>query len=247
MKITSIVWTLFLFTWFMAFDEFETVSVEQVKTTKDESSTCSTGSLENDCRDERRVFYPLRNSLSGAIRTIGTGVTVQRGTRGTLSFSITVQAVRADELADMDSKFIETLSVADRSTYVLGKQSYSGDLSVPFLRFVGADLRKNVTECDMQVARVTQSNYTAYARVASYILQRSQIKTLRISGSRGINGTSFIPRTVVAYIQVAEVTLLDGTCKRVVSTSADDVIVGTKNEVAVDTGADELIFETIDG
>ncbi|PXF39616.1 hypothetical protein BWQ96_10686 [Gracilariopsis chorda] len=244
MKITSILLVLFFLTWSMVFDGFETASVRQVNTTTDDSSTCSMKILENDCRDESGVIYPLLNSISGAIRTIGAGITVQRGTSGTLSFSVTLQGVRADELADMDAEFIDSLSFADRSAYELERRSYTGDLGVPFLRFVGADLRKNVTECDMQLVRVTQPNYESNARAANKILQESEIKTLRISGRRTITGTSFIPRTALVFIQVAQVTLPDGTCKRVVSNRDDAVIVGSTNNRVIDTGADEFIVET---
>lgn len=235
-------------TWCMIFEGFETAAVRQISTAVNESNMCSTNGVENECRDDSGGVYPILDSVSGAIRSVGTGITVQRGTQGTLNFSLTLEAVRADELANMDSGFVDVLGVADKSIYTLSKASYSGDLGVPFLRFIGADLKENVTECDMNVVRLTQPNYDSYAWAARTLLQESQVKRIRVSGSRNITGRGFIPRTVVAYIRVAEVRLADGSCKRVVSTDVDDVVIGTENtRVVYDTGADELVVEEIDG
>ena len=189
------------------------------------------------------VTYAVNETSSGFARVSSVGLTVQRGTRGTLRYRIRVKAIEASRLANSDSSFESTLSQSERETYRERKSSYRGGLGVPFLRFIGIRLGASTSSVDMNRSFDSQTNYNQKASAASQIINNIQEENLEISGMLEAEGTSFIPTTVQAFIKIARIQLTDGSTKTVVTTDPGELVAATPtgSTVPSDSGTIEIL------
>lgn len=179
------------------------------------------------------------SSNYGIIRTNSAGITVSRGTSGTIRFGVTVKAITGIKLSDFDQEFVQELSAYQKSVYVAQKTEYAGGLRVPFLAFLGADLTTRVTETDFVSARARIDNYEALSSVARGTLRSTNLKTYHIRGRRFLTGKSFVPETVYAFIKASRV-CVGGLEMLVISSRAEDVVIANGRGVVFTTGADQL-------
>ena len=191
-------------------------------------------------------IFAFESSRFGIIRTDGAGITVSRGTGGDIRFAIAVKGIISSALADLDDTFVATLNKRERRMYNSSKNLYDGGLGVPFLKWIGADLNKNVALEDLIQASEEQENYEAKSLAVKEALEKVKVKTYQISGSKSVIGKSFIPKTFFAYIKAARIYLSGGNSLLVISSNRSDVIIATDTGVVFDNGAEHYnVTETM--
>lgn len=186
-------------------------------------------------------MYVIDSSVQGFVLTLGSGLSVTKGTAAELTFSITLSALQASDLAKNDKRFIQSIEKGpERRSYFSLRERYEGGLDIPFLSWIGANLTKNVELSDLKLSSTMQGNYEEKTEAASSILLSQKEDTITLSGSRVITGTSFIPSTVYAYVNVARIVLPDGSKTQVVSTISKDIMFAKADGTVVARGADKL-------
>lgn len=182
----------------------------------------------------------FKSSQFGIIRSSGVGITVSRGTTGNIRFTLTVRGITSSALARRDRTFVGALkSMRELRAYKSNRKMYDGSLGVPFLKWIGADLNKNVTAENLIRASEEQEDYDSKASTAREILQKVRIKTYQISGTKTVRGESFIPMTFFVYIKAAIIRKWDGRQLLVISSNRNDVIIATHDGVVFDSGAEQ--------
>lgn len=193
---------------------------------------------------EKRVAFAFRNSTVGFIRASNVGVSVTAGASATLNFAITLEALRADALAEDDKEFRDVLTnEEEEEAYKKLKADYAGGLNIPYLESIGANLEHNVTRRDLRAAARIQDNYNSKAIVARKLLTAMAPERVTVSGSITVQGNSFIPRTYFPFVKAAQVHLNDGSRILVVSTKAVDSEAATADGLATTSSADSLVVE----
>lgn len=185
-----------------------------------------------------KVFYVFNDSESGYVQAAETGISVSKGSSAELKFSITVDAVVAGSLSENDDPFIDSLGEGEREEYLQVKETYTQNLDIPFLSWIGANLTQNVSSTDLLYSSLEQDNYNVKAKAATQILQNATSADVSISGSRMVVGQSYIPVVAFSYIKIARITLNNGSTVIIVSNSSDDVVVATDSGNVIAAGAD---------
>lgn len=177
--------------------------------------------------------FAFQGSISGFVRTIGTGVVLQIGVTATLRFSLEFTGILTRDVSRNDGEFVNALRRADRPAYEQFVNTYSGGLDVPFLVWIGADLTRTISMSDLERVSLLIFTYRRLAIAARNILRRQEEKRWRISGSVIATGNSFIPTQYFAFIQIATVTLRDGREITVVSSNPGDLTVANEEGMSV--------------
>lgn len=188
----------------------------------------------------RRRTFVFRNSTVGFIRVSGAGVSVTAGASATLRFSISMEALQADVLAENDKDFRSKLTPDEDMEYKKLRANYTGGLNVPYMEWIGANLEGNVTRRDLVRSALTQDNYNSKAFVARQLLTARTPTKVTVSGSITVSGNSFIPRTFFAFIKAAQVELNDGSTILVVSTDSVDSAAATVDGFSTASSVESL-------
>ncbi|CAN8071954.1 unnamed protein product [Agarophyton chilense] len=176
-------------------------------------------------QQQEEAVFAVNSSNTGFARTSQAGLTVQRGTSGTLTFAFTVNAIEAETLATLDQEFSSSLSVSEMEEYSRLRSEYQSGFGIPFLRWLGINLNnRRVTRDEMERSFELRENYNTQSSIAQQVLSNVQQQQLQISGELTAFGTSFIPTTVFAFIRIARLQTQDGMTLTVVSQSGDNLV-----------------------
>jgi len=184
--------------------------------------------------DEKTV-YAVEQSESGYASLGSAGITVQKGTSGTLHFEITMQGIDARTIASDDSKFQSTLTESEKYKYDEVKQNYNGGLNVPFLSWIGINLGASVSKDDINSAASKNTDYNQQAQAVKDTLNTLMQTKLTVRGKLSATGISMIPVTATAFVKIAQVKMADGSTMNVVSSSGKDVTAADGDGVPLPT------------
>lgn len=181
--------------------------------------------------------FALDRFQTGFAKTVETGITVGKGTGGTLKFRIRARGVDAETLSNSDLKFKNAISntgtTAVVNKYNTARRRFKGGLNVPFLDVLGFnlntgfDLKQTEATTREVIDEVGVSTYNNVSRIAEDVLSSYTETNLIVKGSLDAVGDSFIPRTVFSFLKFSRVEFGTNESTNVFSTDSNDLIAAT--------------------
>lgn len=163
---------------------------------------------------------PALSIRSGYVKISPAGISVQRGTSGTLKLSATIpNSIPAPLLSSRLSSpsLLRALSKSQLAVQKAKQSRYDSSLRIPVLLALGVDLSRSRSVVPTLPSRVR----------AALLRARAERTGTKVEGVVEAVGRSFIPRVGFAYVKIAKIELVkaDKRPLLVVSARAADVVV----------------------
>lgn len=172
---------------------------------------------------------------TGFARVVRACVRVQRGSRATLNYRIRARGVDAQTIATSDSTFSSLaeslLTTEQSSTFTSLRESFTGRLNIPFLQYLGFNLRESFSTSTAMSIRSDfgASAYSSLTTEAVNILSTFTESNVIITGSLEAIGDSFIPVEACAFLQFSRVEFGENESTNVFSTNTQDLVAATSS------------------